>query len=341
MGIAVQVIDPRDDVAFDEWFAVLHVTDKERWPDKDGWHRAERLAWALDEDGPEEHRCLVAKADDTRTLGIGDLEMFRRENLHLARLDVRVLPECRRRGIGRAIVRAAAELAEAAGRSELGGMDEVPVRPGFVNVSAPFALRLGFADALHMVRRDLSLPFSPATAERLRRRATPEGYATVTFTDRWPDAFMADRCELGLRMSTDAPVGDQELDEEVWDEARVRHVEAQLDAMGRTRITTAAVHQATGHIVAFTEIVIPRSAPESVWQTDTLVMSEHRGHGLGLLMKVVNAAAVMEAFPAVRTVSTWNAAMNQHMIAINDELGFEVVANSAYWLTDIERLSLD
>jgi hypothetical protein len=35
-------------------------------------------------------------------------------------------------------------------------------------------------------------------------------------------------------------------------------------------------------------------------------------------------------------VSTWNAAENDHMIAVNDEIGFAVVALSNSWL---KRLS--
>jgi GNAT superfamily N-acetyltransferase len=83
--------------------------------------------------------------------------------------------------------------------------------------------------------------------------------------------------------------------------------------------------------VAFTEIAVPLGAPESSWQHDTLVIREHRGHGLGFATKVVNLAAVTAAYPAIRTISTWNAAENEHMIAVNEALGFEVVAHSTYW----------
>ena len=75
----------------------------------------------------------------------------------------------------------------------------------------------------------MDLPLEPAHADALRRHpgtASPAGYSLLTFADRWPDEFLADRCELGRRMSTDVPVGEQELDEEVWDEARVRALEA-------------------------------------------------------------------------------------------------------------------
>jgi GNAT superfamily N-acetyltransferase len=290
------------------------------------------LGQALDRDGPEEHRCLVARRG-SELVGVADLETFRRENQHVARLDVRVRAEHRRHGVGTAIVEVVARLARAERRTELGGMDETPVRSGFVDAAGPFARRLGFAPALPMVRRLLRLPLSPAHARELRGdpRAAPKGYTLLTWADRWPDEYLEDRCEFGRRMSTDVPVGEQELDEEEWDAARVRALEANLAAQDRGKVTTVARHDASGRLAAFSEVVVPLGAPESAWQHDTLVVREHRGHGLGFATKVATLWAVQERYQAVRSISTWNAAENEHMIAVNDAMGFEVVAHSVYW----------
>jgi len=337
-GITLGYVEPHDSYAFDEWFAVLHLTDKEFWPDKPGWHYDERLAMLQDVDGPEDHRCLTARGDDGTVLGIGVVEMYRRENLHLARLEVRVRPEARRRGIGRALVEAVADLAASLGRSELGGMDQVPVRSGYVDAATPFARALGFERAQHMVRRELPLPPDPVRMDALRQRVSQSAseYALISFGSTWPEEFLADRCELGRRMSTDVPVGEQELDEEVWDGARVRHMEAALAAQGRAKVSTAAQYVPTGRLVAYTDIAVPLGALESVWQHDTLVMREHRGHRLGLALKVANTAALVEAYPDALAVSTWNAIENVHMIAINEDMGYELTANASYWLKKIE-----
>ena len=332
--VEVVAVDARDAGAFDEWFAVLRATDGERWPDGPGWQRAERLAMALDEQGPEEHRCLLARLQG-RVVGIADLELFRRENRHVARVDVRVLPEWRRRGVGTALVAAAERTARAAGRRELAGMDEVPTREGYVDTAGPFARHLGFCIALRMVRRRLDVPLEPVPPDARPLGTAPAGYSLLTFCDRWPDEYLADRCELGRRMSTDVPLGDQELEEEIWDESRVRALEAGLAAQDRAKVSTAARHDATGRLVGYTEVVIPLGAPAWSWQHDTLVTREHRGHGLGLAMKVANLQAVVERHPGVRSVSTWNAAENAPMIAVNDEMGFQVVAHSSYWLREI------
>jgi GNAT superfamily N-acetyltransferase len=330
--VGVGTVDPRDTPAFDEWFAVWHVTDLEHTPGGPGWQYAERLAMALDEDGPEENRPLVARRDGV-VVGVANLKMFRRENHHLARLEVRVLRQHRRRGIGSALVEAAERIAAASGRSELGGMDETPVRDDYVDAAGPFARRLGFTVAQRMVRRRIDLPLADEHAAALRRnpKATPAGYTLVTFADRWPDEYLDDRCELGRRMSTGVPVGEQEVDEEVWDAERVRALEASLAAQNRAKVTTAARDDASGRLVAFTEVAVPLGAPESAWQHDTLVVREHRGRGLGFAMKVANLVAVQERHPAVGWINTWNAAENAPMIAVNDELGWRVEAHSAYW----------
>ena len=334
--VAVTTIDPTDGTAFDEWFTVLRAIDEERWPDGPGWQREERLAKALDRDGPRDSRCLVARRRG-EVIGIASMILFRRENRDLAQLEVRVLPEHRRQGVGTAIAGAAANVARQSGRTVLAGEDEVWERPGFVDTGGPFARRLGFTPVQRMVRRRLDLPLGAAQAATLRAdpHARPVGYSLLTFADRWPDAYVDDRCILGHRMSTDVPMGEQELEPEAWDEERVRALEAFLAAQNRAKVTTAARHDATGRLVAFTELVVPLGAPESSWQHDTLVLREHRGHGLGFAVKVANLWAVTERHPAVRTINTWNAADNEHMIAVNDAMGFEVVAHSTFWRKDL------
>jgi GNAT superfamily N-acetyltransferase len=336
--VQIARIDPNDAPAFDEWFAVLLKTDRERWPEGPGWQRVERLAMALDQDGPVEHQCWLAREGE-RVAGIADLELYRRENPHVARLDVRVLPEFERRGIGSALVDVAEQISTGTGRTELGGMDETPVYLGYVDRAGPFARRLGFESAQRMVRRQLTLPLDPRHEEALRGhpKASPEGYTLLTFEDRWPEASIADRCELGRRMSTDVPMGDQVLDKELWDEERVRGLEASLAAQNRAKVITGARDDSNGHVVGYTEIVVPLGAPESAWQHDTLVMREHRGHGLGFAMKVANLFAVAARHPAVRWINTWNAEENWPMIAVNEEMGFKVAALSTYWRKVLPR----
>jgi GNAT superfamily N-acetyltransferase len=330
--IEVEAIDPNDTHVFDAWFAVWHAVDMERWPGGPGWQYEELLAMALDRDGAYERRPLVARRAGV-VAGVVGLEISRHENFHLARIDLRVLPEHRRQGVGTALVETAERIASAAGRTELAAESETPLRPDYVDSAEPFAHRLGFTVVQRMVRRAIDLPLEAAHAAALRRdpRATPVGYSLVTFGNYWPDEDLEDRCELGRRMSTDIPMGEQELDEQAWDAARVRALEASLAAQNRAKVTTAARHDASGRLVAFTEVAIPLGAPESAWQHDTLVVREHRGHGLGFALKLANLFEVHERHPGVRRINTWNAEENAPMIAVNEDLGFRVEARSTEW----------
>jgi GNAT superfamily N-acetyltransferase len=331
-GIEVAAIDPNDTAAFDAWFAVWNAVDRERWPDQPGWQYEELLAMALDRDGSHERRPLVARLGGI-VVGVIGLVMTRHDNFHLARFDLRVLPGHRRLGVGTALVEEAERIATADGRTELAAEDETPVRPDYVDRAAPFARRLGFTAAQRNVRRCIDLPLDTARAQELRNdpRANPAGYTMVSFGNHWPDEYLDDRCEFGRRMSTDAPMGEQALDEEVWDADRVRALEASLAAQNRAKVATAARHEASGRLVGFTEVAIPLGAPESAWQHDTLVLREHRGHGLGFAMKLANLFALSAEHPGVRRINTWNAEENGPMIAVNEDLGFRVAAHSTDW----------
>ena len=92
-----------------------------------------------------------------------------------------------------------------------------------------------------------------------------------------------------------------------------------------------AVHRASGHLVAFTELWL-ESDPEVVPdQLDTLVLREHRGHGLGVLVKVANLRRLVAARPGSSLIKTFNASENEHMVAINQRLGFVQWIVSGAW----------
>jgi hypothetical protein len=71
--------------------------------------------------------------------------------------------------------------------------------------------------------------------------------------------------------------------------------------------------------------------PESIVQQDTLVTSEHRGRRLGMLTKVANLRRAQSRWPSARSVLTWNANENQHMLAINIALGFKPAGYEGEW----------
>ena len=63
-------------------------------------------------------------------------------------------------------------------------------------------------------------------------------------------------------------------------------------------------------------------------QWATFVHRDHRGHRLGAAVKVANLRALQRERPDVVQIDTENAETNQHMVSINERLGFEIVAVS-------------
>jgi hypothetical protein len=100
-------------------------------------------------------------------------------------------------------------------------------------------------------------------------------------------------------------------------------------------VETVARHVATGRLVGYTDLVVAPGTPDLAVQGDTLVLREHRGHRLGLALKVANLRALQAALPHVTTLRTWNADTNTPMLAVNRRMGFEPTGVTREWLKDL------
>lgn len=133
-----------------------------------------------------------------------------------------------------------------------------------------------------------------------------------------------DRSQLVGRMSTDTPSGDLSWQPEVWDAARWREKENDARLSGRRRVAAGAVDR-NGHLVAFTDIGVWPQVPIVAKQWNTIVDPVHRGHRLGLAVKIANLRNLRRDVPGALRLETWNAIENSRMIEINELLGFQVV----------------
>jgi hypothetical protein len=161
--------------------------------------------------------------------------------------------------------------------------------------------------------------------------AHSRGYSLVQWQGAAPAELLDDLAALMSRMSTDAPLEDLDWEPERWTAERYRQHEHSIAAAGRVRLTTAARHDASGRIVACTDIVTAAAQPEFASQWSTIVISEHRGHRLGMLVKLANVQLLRTRRPGVRFVNTWNAAVNTHMVGINEAMGFRAVERWREW----------
>jgi GNAT superfamily N-acetyltransferase len=336
--VRVCQIDPGDGAAFDAWYAVLRATDEERWGDPDGGLSRREVQAAASRHGAVEYRCLSALDAAGSTVGIALCEVPQRDNRHGASLDIRVAQPHRRRGVGSLILAEAERGLAAAGRSVVSALIEVPLAAVATDPSGPFARRRGFVAKQTGNRRNLVLPVDPGRLARLHTEVARAagGYVVHTFRAPWPGEYLGDQCELKRRMSTDEPSGDDRREEQVWDAARIEESEAFMAAQGKAEVVAVAQHVGSGRLVAFTELALPQDHPTEAWQLSTLVLREHRGHRLGLAVKLATLGCLEASFPGVTLVVTGNAQENAPIIAVNEMLGFEVVANGTFWQKELE-----
>jgi RimJ/RimL family protein N-acetyltransferase len=118
---------------------------------------------------------------------------------------------------------------------------------------------------------------------------------------------------------------DPEHEPQLWDAERVRMDERRKEVQGLRSFTVAAQSQATGELAGLTQLAVDPAEPAWGFQELTAMSRPHRGHRLGLLAKVAMLELLAEHEPQLTKIFTGNADANEHMIAINNDLGFHVL----------------
>jgi GNAT superfamily N-acetyltransferase len=271
-----------------------------------GWGGEPREVWAI--------RLVPGQGPVT---GWYRLQLPDRENLDRAHLNIVVHPEARRRGTGRALLRHAAGRMAEHGRSVLtGGADRDS--PG-----EAFARSAGAEPGIVEIKRMME----PGRLELARLREPAEraaaDYSLVSWAGLVPDEFVDQAAALYSALN-DAP-NNPGVAPEVWNAQRVRdsvNVPRQRSSMHHYSI--AARHDASGELAALTEMAIDPADPGWGLQLITAVIRKHRGHRLGLLVKIGMLELLATAEPQLARIVTWNAEINEHMIAVNEALGYRI-----------------
>ncbi|MGR0219421.1 GNAT family N-acetyltransferase [Agromyces sp. ZXT2-6] len=295
-------------------------------------------------------RAAIGAWDGARLVGAAELAWEQQPEARMAEMTLAVLPGHRRRGVGSALLAAAERTAAGAGRPRLVGWSDhagAELRVGGEVMRAPdgdaglaaalptarFAARHGYE--LQQIERVSGLPVAgrgDALRADLAQRAdaaSVAGYRLETWTGATPERLVDAYAAARARMALDAPAGGLTIDEEPWDSGRVRAYEGERDASGTVLLVAAAV-TGDGAVAGYTELELPAGRPIA-YQADTLVVGAHRGHGLGMLVKLANLVRLAESAPERTDVYTWNADENEHMLAINFALGFELRGLAASW----------
>lgn len=325
----------------DIWFEV----DGDRGLDMTAEGRLASLA-------PKSHErsvLLVARTAET-IVGYALLRQALQDGGRKGKLLVGVASGHRRRGVGGRLGSSGLQAARSLGIATLeafvahpettgprhaveGGSGDVPAE----SASARFALSQGFRLVQANVGSVLALPVDGDRLSTLEAGlpTTREAYDLRLWQEPTPDDLVAGIAVLRTRMSTDAPTGGFDGAEDLWDVERVRASEKVRAAKGTRALMAGAVHRDTGELAAFTELWVPAAPGLPTMQMFTLVLREHRGHGLGTLAKIANLRQLARLSPSTSKVKTYNAEENAPMRRINEALGFRPHSVSGGWRLDL------
>lgn len=331
-------VDPHDDAQIADLHAVVDDANRYERPRPMTWTRLEMAVIHRQAPVATEMSAWLA-LEGGEPVGALEVERPLRDNLHLLFVGISVVPAARRRRVGSRLAQVAADVAREHGRTTLSAwVAGAPTDPSGAPLSdhprpgEAFAAGCGLADKLTDLHRVLDLPVPTERLDALAGEAASHhtDYRLVQWVGPCPREYVEAYCALRSSIVSQAPMGDLDMEDEVWDERRLRADEQLLDQMQRTAYTTAAVAP-DGDLVGHTMLVVAGTDPGMVYQWDTLVLPTHRGHQLGLALKVANLARVQREHPDRTVVHTFNAASNAAMVAVNDALGFRAVERMGEW----------
>lgn len=221
----------------------------------------------------------LARDDDGQPVGLASVWLPDDDNTDKAWLELDVLPRARRQGVGSALLQTLLDAAVEEGRTEA-VLETTAYLPGGVLDPAPapepadrkhpqdFFGRCGFTVQVRETVRHLELPVPPEVLDRLDPAAGGgiPGYRLVSSAGPIPSALRASYCDLANRLIVDAPSGDIEWQPDTLTPAKLAAHEQADDGIGRTRVTTLAVHEQTGQVVAYTQLLLQGTTTRSVIQ---------------------------------------------------------------------------
>ena len=263
----------------------------------------------------------VARSADGQIVAAGELHRSRWDNAHVAILEVETSPAHRGRGIGDSLLARLEEGARALGCTEL--LAEAWVgshreafwqRHGF-SVGSVAASRRLWMSQLDMPRLQALLAQAAAASS---------DYDLIDLPNPAPDELVPQLLELHLAMN-DSPLDDLRLDDDEWPVERFRAYEDAMRQRGMRLHRLVAQRRSDGVLGGHTVVAVDAARPTLGMQEDTAVVSGHRGHRLGLRLKIAMLQQLVQRERQLHFVDTWNAESNAHMIAINDALGCVVV----------------
>lgn len=284
-----------------------------------------RHGW--DGEPPETH----AAWEDNRLVGVLAVDTSEWDNTHVGWLELVVHPDARGAGRGSELMAFAERRTRELGRTSIGtfGWDN--------EVTRGFAAKHGLpAKGTAVKRRQTLARLDRPTLEELHHDAAAHAadYELFRIVGRTPPELLGAVAEMTSAIN-DAPTDELDIEDEVFPAERIQGYESAQEALGQRLYRVVARHRGSGALAGHTVVVVDSERPWIGNQHDTSVVADHRGHRLGLLLKVDMLRWLGEAEPQLATIDTWNMESNGFMIGVNEKLGYEVMARELQFQRDV------
>lgn len=239
-------------------------------------------------------------------------------NENIMRMMLYVLKDYRREGIGRKLLKLAANLAKEHGKAIMS--------TGTTQEDGRKALKkLGAKEALTMRETRTNLEEIDWAMVNTWKDEGPKRSpdSKLEFYTKIPDEILEDYCRVYTEVFNQAPIDELQRGDIVFTPEKWRKDEEKAEKTGITWIT-AMVREKNGDIAGLTDVYYePKHAP-LMYQALTGVPEKYRGSGKGKWLKAAMLLKISEDFPDIKIIATQNATSNAPMLAINDRLGFKV-----------------
>jgi GNAT superfamily N-acetyltransferase len=259
---------------------------------------------------------------DGRLVAHGVVNTSEWDNLDLAWNGVSVHPDARGRGYGRTMLTHVEQVSAEMSRPKLG----VDAWDGSAGVA--FAEKNDYVAASRAVNRRqhvADVPLEKVQELHAHAAVAASSYELVRITGRTPEEMMPAVAEMSAAIN-DAPLDDLDIEDEVYSPQRIRDYETAGELRGERFYRLLARHRDTGELAGHTVVAVEGHRPGIGHQHDTSVVRSHRGHRLGLLLKSGMNLWLAGTEPQLQTIDTWNAESNDHMISVNEALGYRWMA---------------